>query len=156
AAQMLPVAKYEEIKGWVVEIKNKNSTPPATTEAVKENAIDRTPDTKVVKVQQQKEPSIAPKSNRKEPDWSTFPHLTSNDPRAAKNRVEKIADAIANLTISEGADALYSQFKFGEVEWAKENFLTNREIALLEQLKNCKQLNLFEDESGETQSDCRF
>ncbi|MGF1490841.1 MAG: hypothetical protein ACFBSE_27440 [Prochloraceae cyanobacterium] len=105
---------------------------------------------------QQQEPSISKTSDRKEPDWSTFPHLTSNDPRAAKNRVEKIASAIVNLTISEGADALYSQFKFGEVEWAKENYLTNREIALLEQLNNCKHLNLFEDESGETQSDCRF
>ncbi|MGF1486455.1 MAG: hypothetical protein ACFBSE_05010 [Prochloraceae cyanobacterium] len=69
---------------------------------------------------------------------------------------EKIASAIANLSISEGADTLYSQFKFGEVEWAKENYLTNREIALLEQLNNCKQLNLFEDESGENPSDCRF
>ncbi|MGF1490365.1 MAG: hypothetical protein ACFBSE_25020, partial [Prochloraceae cyanobacterium] len=156
AAQMLPVAKYEEIKGWVIQIKNKNSTPPATTEAVEENPIDPTPETKVVKVDQQKETSIAKTRDRKEPDWSTFPHLTSNDPRAAKNRVEKIADAIANLSISEGADALYSQFKFGEVEWAKENYLTNREIALLEQLNNCKQLNLIEDESGETQSDCRF
>ncbi|MGF1490159.1 MAG: hypothetical protein ACFBSE_23975, partial [Prochloraceae cyanobacterium] len=145
----------EKIKSWVIQIKNKNSTPPAT-EAVEENPIDPTPETKVVKVEQQKEKSIPKTSDRKQPDWSTFPHLTSNDPRAAKNRVEKIAEAILNLTISEGADALYSQFKFGEVEWAKEIYLTDREIALLEQLNNCIELNLFEDESGENQSDCRF
>ena len=129
AVKTLNIDEYEQIKAWVAAIKNKSR------EADKGSSIEPKFQQETFKVA--------------EPDWSTFPHLTSNDPRTAKNLSEEIRNAILTLTVSEGTDALYSRFNCGQVEWVSQHCLNDREKALLEQLKNCKQLGLFGDEFEE-------
>ena len=137
ATKTLNKSQYEQIKSWVVAIKNKSREADKTLSA---------------------RPKLeAEISTEAEPDWTTFPHLTSSDPRTAKNLTEEIKNAILTLTVSEGTNALYSRFNPGQVEWVSQHYLNDREKALLEQLKNCKQLDLFggvfEEQSEEYLSD---
>ncbi len=137
AVKTLNIDEYNQIKAWVVAIKNKYREADKTLSA---------------------SPKLETEiSTAVEPDWTTFPHLTSNDPRTAKKLSEEIKNAILTLTVSEGTDALYSRFNCGQVEWVSQHYLNEREKALLEQLKNCKQLDLFggqfEEQSEEYLSD---
>ena len=82
-------------------------------------------------------------SDNSSPDWSTYPHPTSNDIRASINRAQALVDAILAVNNSDQFKAVEAQYSEGEIQWVRDNLLSPRQRQELELLTQREQLRLF-------------
>ncbi len=89
-------------------------------------------------------------------DYSTYPHLTSNDDRAKRNRAIACKEQMLACTEESSLEAFYAEGGFSETEraWVRENLMTPTEFDKLLAIASSQQLDLFSpQEPTQTESD---
>ena len=88
-------------------------------------------------------------------DYSTYPHLTSNDDRAKRNRAIACKQQMLACTDSNELEAFQAEGGFSEKEreWVQQNLMTDTEFDKLLTIASSEQLNLFSQEPTQTESD---
>ncbi len=88
-------------------------------------------------------------------DYSTYPHLTSNDDRAKRNRAEACKQQMLACTDSDELETFHAEGGFSETEraWVHDNLMTRAECDKLLTIASSEQLNLFSQEPTQTESD---
>ncbi len=85
-------------------------------------------------------------SNLQSVDYSTFPHLTSNDERASEKRANKIKAKMLACADQEALKKLREESEYGdqEIDWVYRHLLTSDERHEVKTFSLQKQLNLFD------------
>jgi putative DNA primase/helicase len=81
------------------------------------------------------------------PDYSTYPHRTSNDIRAKKNRADRCKEQMLLCTTSEELEQFKSEggFSKSEIEWVYGYLLLSEQQAKVDEAEIAQQMNLLEE-----------
>ncbi|PSF28491.1 DNA primase [Aphanothece hegewaldii CCALA 016] len=97
-------------------------------------------------IQASLEPSVQ-LSSEASPNYSSYPHRTSNDIRAKKNRAERCKELMLLCSTSEEIEQFKSEggFSKSEIEWVYSYLLSGEQQAKVDEAEIAQQMNLFEE-----------
>lgn len=82
------------------------------------------------------------KTERIEPDYSGFPHRSSDNPQAKRNLATKIKEQLLAVQNQDGLATVKAAHGGNQVEWVREHLLSDTEQAKVEAAEKTEQLDL--------------